>query len=92
MRSTRRWKSAPNHPWQRPSAVPRPWTPHNNLLHIKASFCVVGVVLLFIEVPLLRWLYERSTSLRSKAVHPIFLMCCLSATDQPMRATYLALC
>ena len=38
MRSTRRWKSAPNHPWQRPSAVPRPWTPHNNLLHITAIF------------------------------------------------------
>lgn len=43
MRSTRRWKSAPNHPWQRPSAVPRPWTPHNNLLHIKASLRVAGI-------------------------------------------------
>jgi len=43
MRSTRRWKSAPNHPWQRPSAVPRPWTPHNNLLHIKVSFWVAGI-------------------------------------------------
>ena len=44
MRSTRRWKSAPNHPWQRPSAVPRHWTPHNNSLHIKASFWVAGMV------------------------------------------------
>ena len=43
MRSTRRWKSAPNHPWQRPSAVPRPWAPHNSSLHIKASFWVAAM-------------------------------------------------
>ena len=65
MRSTRRWKSAPNHHWQTPSAVPRPWTPHNNLLHIKVSFWVAGIwVAAFILGSLrvvFRWVYERST-------------------------------
>lgn len=50
MRSTRRWKSAPNHPWQRPSAVPRHWTPHNNSLHIKASFWLAGICVVVVIV------------------------------------------
>ena len=82
MRSTRRWKSAPNHPWQRPSAVPRPWTPHNNLLHIKSVYAVLRIK---------AWGFFGTMNDNAEAAWPIAMTAISDATYQPLESVRLFL-
>ena len=77
MRSTRRWKSAPNHPWQRPSAVPRPWTPHNNLLHIKSVYAVLRIK---------AWGFYGTMNEQAEAAWPLAMIAISDATGQPLES------